>query len=276
MIKKLLKMMIPDVFFPTVVKVNRIISSLTDNSGFEKNQLDKQSVLNCGIAYNKYGGYCIPMQSRHRPAAYEVISGGIYEPETIKFITENCAGGDLVHAGTYFGDFLPALSMSCDKGQKIWAFEPNNENYRCAEITKLINNLSNVELLNAGLGEKEDQVELVTSDSQGKSLGGSSTILQSSEILTSELSEIVGIVTIDESIPLDRKISIIQLDVEGHEIAALKGSIKTIKRCLPIIILEVLPESDLISHSWFKNNILVLGYHVTQSLHGNVVLQCIS
>ena len=71
------------------------------------NQLD---VLKCKISYNKYGGYCVPLSSHYRPAAKTVLSKKVYEPDTIEYMLKNCKSGDVVHAGTYFGDFLPALS----------------------------------------------------------------------------------------------------------------------------------------------------------------------
>jgi hypothetical protein len=68
----------------------------------------------------------------------------------LAFLQENCQSGDIVHAGPYFGEFLPALA---DVADNVWAFEPKEENYRCAVITQMINQLHNVELHNAALGE---------------------------------------------------------------------------------------------------------------------------
>jgi hypothetical protein len=85
-------------------------------------------VLQCCIAYNKYGGYCVPLASRYRVAARKILAGEVWEPTTIEFLMSYGSHGDIVHAGAYFGDFLPALSRSCAPGAKVWAFEPNPEN----------------------------------------------------------------------------------------------------------------------------------------------------
>lgn len=84
------------------------------------------------ISHNEYGKYCVPKSSSIRPAARKILSGEVYEPETIEFMRVNCGDGDVVHAGAYFGDFLPALSAGMSAGGKVWAFEPNFENYYCA------------------------------------------------------------------------------------------------------------------------------------------------
>jgi len=179
-----------------------------------------------------------------------------------------------VHAGTYFGDFLPALSQACNPGAKIWAFEPNSENYRCAKITILINDIRNVELKHAGLGERNEKLTLLVSDEKGLARGGTSQIILDDKSEISGGTETVQIVTIDDLIPSDRSISIIQLDVEGHEKQALTGALSTIKRCLPILVLEVIPGSTLIKSKWFLESIMKLGYKMMGSVHGNVIFVC--
>src|SRR5882672_2138462 len=101
-------------------------------------------VLQCRVSYNKYGGYCVPSSSVHRPAAQKILSGDVWEPDTIEFMVNHVGDGDIVHAGAYFGDFIPALSQACKPSAKLWTFEPNPENYRCALITIEINGLRNV------------------------------------------------------------------------------------------------------------------------------------
>ena len=229
---------------------------------------DCDSALQCCIAYNTYGGYCVPLSSKHRPAAQTILSGDIWEPEIIEFLMSHCGDGDIVHAGTFFGDFLPALSQSSAQGSRIWAFEPNPENYRCAVITTYINGLQNVELFNAGLGERQGFVEMLTSDTDGRSLGGGSRMVRETDEGSTKGSITVEVVTVDEVIPSERKISIIQLDVEGFEKPALAGALKSIRRCKPILILESLPDED-----WLSTNILQLGYRIAGKTDNNTILR---
>ncbi|GAB4508164.1 MAG: hypothetical protein Tsb0026_06300 [Sulfuricaulis sp.] len=215
----------------------------------------------------------MPESSRHRPAAQKILANDVFEPNTIEFILSNCGDGDVVHAGTYFGDFLPALAKGVAPGAKIWAFEPNRENYLCAKVTLEINDIENVILCHAGLGARQENLLVKTSDKNGRSLGGTSRIIamESNEVAGTE---VVQMVTIDDRGVPERKVSIIQLDVEGHEKEALTGALKTIKRWLPIIIVEVLPNSTLLSSEWFAENILSLGYRKINEIHGNSVFAC--
>ena len=232
--------------------------------------------LACIVSYNKYGAYCIPQSSKHRPAAQMILADDVYEQKTIDFMRSHCAEGDIIHAGTFFGDFLPALSESCGLDNKIWTFEPNPESYRCASITILLNGLQNIELTNSGLSEKSTTLAMQTSDEQGLSLGGSSVLVQKDRSHIQGGIEMVQVIAIDMVVPGDRTISIIQLDVEGHEQEALTGGLNTIRRCLPIIILEVLASSNLLESEWFAEHILSLGYQQVKTIDENAVFICSS
>ena len=125
-------------------------------------------------------------------------------------------------------------------------------------------------LTNAGLGAKQEHLFIQTADENGRSLGGASRIIPKQTDEAGK-AEIVQIVTIDNMIGLDRKVSIIQLDVEGYEKEALTGGIKTIQRCLPIIILEFSLDNTLINSDWFLENILSLGYRKVNEIDCNFV-----
>jgi len=237
--------------------------------GLTREQFDGLNALKCGVAYNRYGAYCVPASSVHRPAAATIMNGHVYEPDTIEFLRANCGAGDIVHAGTYFGDFLPAISAACQG--KVWAFEPNHENFRCARVTLLLNDLANVSLTRAALGARSENRRLLTVDPDGLPRGGASTLL-SDEAPSSGQVEVVPVVCIDDAVPPDRPVSIIQLDVEGHEAEALAGALRTIERCRPVIVVEVLAGSGLLASPWFHENILALGYRMTGTIHGNAVL----
>lgn len=272
--KELIKGLIPKQLKPLARKIYSLISGNGSAPNLSPEQYEALGALKCIVSYNRYGGYCVPESSRNRPAARKVLANDVYEPDTIAFIRQHCDQGDVVHAGTYFGDFLPGLASGVAPGAMVWAFEPNPENYRCARITLELNDAGNVTLTNAGLGAKRDTLLVQTSDDQGRSLGGSSKIIAGESTDTGG-TESVEIVTIDDMVGPDRQVSIIQLDVEGHEQEALSGALKTIGRCRPIIILEVLPESSLLESDWFADTILDLGYRETGRLHGNTVFSCV-
>lgn len=223
------------------------------------------SALPCVLASNEFGSYCVPRASLRRPAAQAILRGKVWEPETIAFMRENCGGGDIIHAGTYFGDFLPGLSAAMGAGALIWAFEPNEENYRCASITIELNALCHrVKLTHAALGPENGTVMLSVLDASDYPLGGKSRIDGSG-------TERVTQIALDGLIPHDRHVSIIQLDVEGYEEKALRGSEQLVRRDRPVLILETVPASD-----WFNELLKDCGYTFKQTVADNSVFVAVS
>jgi FkbM family methyltransferase len=225
-------------------------------------------VLECVVATNEHGAYCVPCSSRHRPASQAILRSRVWEPETIDLLREADPDADIVHAGTFFGDFLPALARSRQAGT-VWAFEPSRENFRCARITALLNDLEHVVLTHAALGAQEGTALLVTRDASGLALGGRSHIVTDRLSAEAELAEEVGVLAIDAVVGEDRQVAVIQLDLEGFEQEALAGAMLTIERCRPLLVLETVPDAN-----WTEAKLAPLGYKVKGSIHGNTVLAC--
>lgn len=201
------------------------------------------------IAANEHGSYCVPRKASHRPACRAILRGDVYERETIEFLRDH-AEGDIVHGGTFFGDFLPAISRAYEQ---VWAFEPNPDSFKCAEITIRLNDLANVNITNAAMGRTEGRLSLRT-EQDGQYLGGGS-------FLVDEPGE-TFVVAIDSVIPSDRRIGMIHLDVERFEGPALEGARRTIERCRPTIVLETVPE-----------NISGLGYREVGTVNRNRIFK---
>lgn len=216
------------------------------------------------VAQNEFGSYCVPEASMQRPAARTVLMGGIWERGTIDYIADNCHA-DLVHAGTYFGDFLPALSRRLPNGSQIWAFEPNPDNYRFAEATIRLNSLENIRLSPCGLGERRETVQLEVRTAAHRSMGGASRVV--SEGADAERVTEIGVVALDDAIPSERTVDLIHLDVEGYEQPVLAGALKLIARCRPLLVLEGLP-----SAAWIDQYLVPLGYRVANKVDENTIL----
>lgn len=174
------------------------------------------------IAINKYGKYFVPKESQHRPAAQQVLAGKVYEEETIQYIIDNSKGNGIIHAGAYFGDFIPALSSHFTK---VYAFEINHTNYNAATKTIEINNLKNVDLSFNALGNQNTTINVLAEPQ----MGGSSMVNKNGKQQITQ-------VLLDKVI--NHKIDIIHLDIEGYELNALEGAVNIIQKDKPIVILE--------------------------------------
>lgn len=185
------------------------------------------------VVNTERGKFCVPRSSSYTYTSQAILAGRVHEPQTIDFILENHKGMDIIHAGAGFGDFLPALSKGCPG--TIWTFEPNNENYYCAQKTIELNDLKNVNLRNCGLGESSC-VRRVKVSENGLALGPRSETCSADD--AGEGAQACQVYSLDELFP-EQSFSIIHLDTEGYEFRILDGARNIIERCSPLIILEI-------------------------------------
>lgn len=172
--------------------------------------------------------YFVPDYAMHPTACKEILAGRYYEPlthELIRLLLDS-RPGNLIHAGTFFGDMLPSFSKKCPG--IVYAYEPVLENYVLAKLCIQQNNLTNVHLWNVGLGNDFSIAHIDTGEDAILHYGGSSQI--------GNVGQITTLARIDSFDLQD--ISVIQLDVEGFELQALKGAVNTIEACKPTILIE--------------------------------------
>jgi len=177
------------------------------------------------IGKNEYGLYSIPKEISYTYTAQLILEGGIHEDTTIEYIKS--IGGNVIHSGSGFGDFLPALK-NCDK---VFTFEPNPLMYKSSLETISLNELKNVEIFTYAIGDHDGISILKHIDEKGLEMGPRSEM--------SDDGIKVKMVKLDSIIPKDVKISLIHLDLEGYEFEALKGAKDIIERDRPIIVLEI-------------------------------------
>jgi len=143
--------------------------------------------------------------------------------------------------GAHVGFFSVPMSSCFDS---VTAFEPIKENFRCLEA----NVPPNVQCINAGVGAKSENrfaINTKPSNSGGWRLMNDLDVSAELErsragVADSECSYVdfgIDIVAID-SLGLD-DVDFIKMDIQGMELDALKGGAETIKRCRPVILVEV-------------------------------------
>lgn len=195
--------------------------------------------------------YFIPSYALHRPVSRIVLGGSMAEPDTHKMVKILCEKrpGSIIHAGAFFGDMLPNFSKFVHG--KVYAFEPVLENFVLAKLSVLVNDLSNVIIINSALSDSIANLKINTIDKNGFHTGGASHIDNKGIICPS--------LKIDNLEAQD--IILIQLDVEGHELKALSGAFETINRCRPVIAIED-------NENTCKNFLLDINYNFVRKIPG--------
>ena len=166
-----------------------------------------------------------------------------------------------IEAGSHIGTLAIKLSKVC---KKVYCFEPVINTFNLLKYNMENNCNNNYELFNKGLGEicKTENINWISDEGSG-GIGLTNNLYSKNN---NKIGEEIEIVTID-SLNLD-KLDYIKIDVEGYEENIINGSINTINKYKPIIILECyksfepLIEGDL---DFVKNKyklLLDIGYNV--------------
>jgi len=151
--------------------------------------------------------------------------------------------GDVITAGTYVGGLLPTYTRLA---RHVWAWDCVSEHVHCTGKMLTRNGIRNCTLRLAALGDELGTVEVVTGCVDAPWLGGECSILEQgqpvSDLLDLEDYELrtqtVEQTTIDTHLDVYGTVALIQLDLEGYELAALTGARATIERDRPVIIVE--------------------------------------
>lgn len=157
---------------------------------------------------------------------YYLVTGNLdYEIKILKKVLKNC--GTAIDVGANYGIYSFAFSKKCNK---VYAFEPIKE---CAE--SIVSYGKNIQVNNTALSNKNGIETLFIPTKKGNILTGHAN-------LRKEADEEGMVVQVDIRM-LDEYqfsgISIIKIDVEGHELEVLEGAKKTIASHSPIIFIEV-------------------------------------
>ena len=131
-----------------------------------------------------------------------------------------------------------------DRFARVIAIEPNPVFCLAFRATVALNKLTNVELLECGLGAEAGR--LAYQQSSAANLGAShfvATERDSSVARDCLQLEIKVGDDVVESLDI-RRLGLIKIDVEGLELAVLKGLVRTLTRQDPVVMFEAHPEVD--------------------------------
>ena len=127
-----------------------------------------------------------------------------------------------------------------------------------------MNGIENVVLTQAALSGLPGMARLQIRSGCGTALGGGSRITNTSDYDIFPMKEAdaaswesVRLDTIDSTIQSHRTVSVIHLDVEGHEQQALTGALRLIRKQRPAIVVETVPDV-----AWLEDHLFPLGYQI--------------
>jgi FkbM family methyltransferase len=149
-------------------------------------------------------------------------------------------GFNIIDVGANIGFLTLNFARLASKGM-VYSFEPDSETFSKLRKNVSLNDFRNVRLSRIALGSRAGTGELYK---MYESNPGANRIL-SAKPVSPVRSELVEITTLDhlDSRESFREIDLIKVDVEGYELFVLQGGYRLIKRCKPILFVELVDQN---------------------------------
>jgi len=165
---------------------------------------------------------------------------GYYEKELGDLLKKMLRSNDVfIDIGANIG-YFSLLSASISPSVKVISFEPVKDLFEKMNENFSINDNKNIVAINVAVGEMNEQRELYLSAPDNL---GMSSFYQPENY--SGRNEKVEVIAFDDWFKTSglTKIDLIKLDIEGNELAALKGMSAVLENQKPALIVEINPET---------------------------------
>jgi FkbM family methyltransferase len=189
-----------------------------------------------------------------------VVAGDAWERHSVELLEEHIKPGtEVIEVGAHIGTHTVLMARLAGPWGRVYAFEPQRKIYRELHHNLALNGITNVVTLRYALGSGETRIiemNLATPGNEGGTgvgSGGDQAELRTLDSFGFE------------------HVSLLKIDVEHYENEVLDGSIDTIRRNRPVIVIEMMGGEDYetasgevlesIHVTWRK--LETLGYTVT-------------
>ena len=169
----------------------------------------------------------------------------------------------VIECGCHIGSHTIKMASLCEK---IYGFEPMPATYNILKKNIELNGINNAIIYEKGVSDNKGTttVNWIADEDTGQCGLDNNPMGKPQWIKATDETINVELITID-SLNLD-KLDFMKIDVEGYEPLVIKGGINTIKKCKPVIIMEVwknhFGEVDINYTKELFKELLDIGYEV--------------
>jgi FkbM family methyltransferase len=212
----------------------------------------------CGGDYARY----LALRATAASTAGKV---GLYERETTRAVRTIVGKGDVaIDVGASFGVYTALLAKLVGPSGRVDAFEPQSDVF--AHLRKRFAGVTQVNLEHAGVADNSGVGHMIVPSLAGGIPETALASLHSAEgaVLGTET---VPVVTLDEHCRDLASLRFLKVDVEGGDLAVLRGGRQTIARLRPVIQFECNDAALLPQFAAFAGEV---GYRIAPEVYDGV------
>ena len=164
---------------------------------------------------------------------------GIYEPNVIRALQRYLRPGDTcIDVGSHVGYMTILMAHLVGPQGRVVAFEPVPETFEALRENVRLNNLENVQLECTAVGEQEGTISLFCDSAQELSWTSS---VAACRVPGNDLKKISAPMhCLDSYLQVSNlHPHLIKIDVEGAELAVLRGARRMLREVRPVVLLEI-------------------------------------
>jgi FkbM family methyltransferase len=170
---------------------------------------------------------------------WQLWAFGGYEKHLAELFAYLVRPGDrCVDVGANVGVHTVRLARLVGPSGEVIAIEPDPDVVRRTNRNIALNGVANVRVVAAAASEQAGQTRLFRPSPQDTNRARASLLPH--PYLTGTAAA-VPVVTVDD-VCAGQPVSLIKIDVEGHEAAVVRGAADTIRKCAPSVVFEYVPE----------------------------------
>ncbi len=182
-------------------------------------------------------GHKLYIDKKDTAVSQELLLSGTWEEFETNLFKKNIKHNDIViDIGAHIGYYTLIAARLVGKKGRVYAFEPNPDTFQILKKNVKENDYKNVVLVNKAISDKDTEAKLFLN----KSNTGDHRLYDSRD---NRKFIDVSTISLDSYFKdKDKKIDLIKMDIQGSEVKAFKGGLKTIRKNKYIkIITEVWP-----------------------------------
>ncbi len=173
-----------------------------------------------------------------------MLIDGIFEKAEIQYVIDHLKKGDMAYdIGANIGYFTVIMGVVVSGEGKISSFEPMPNNLVKLKENIILNNLKNITINEIALSDRTGEIQMHSpvDDLAFASIYTPDNASTNTGNIINVKTDLLDNIWTNSGEP---DISVIKLDVEGAEVAVLKGALNCLKTCKPKILLEANSEEE--------------------------------